>query len=46
MDAETLDKARRVLETYDVAALIVAADLAAKTAIVELIELRLQQTFH
>lgn len=30
-----------ILETYDVAALIVAADLAAKTAIVELIELRL-----
>lgn len=30
-----------VLETYDVAALIVAADIAAKTAIVELIELRL-----
>ncbi len=30
-----------VLETYDVAALIVAADMAAKTAIVELIELRL-----
>ena len=30
-----------VLETYDVAAMIVAADVAAKTAIVELIELRL-----
>lgn len=30
-----------VLETYDVAALIVAADIAAKTAIVELIEIRL-----
>lgn len=30
-----------VLETYDVAALIVAADLAAKTAIVDLVELRL-----
>ncbi len=30
-----------VLETYDVAALIEAADVAAKTAIVELIELRL-----
>jgi len=30
-----------ILETYDVAALIVAADLAAKTAIVDLIELRL-----
>ena len=30
-----------ILETYDVSALIVAADLAAKTAIVELIELRL-----
>ena len=31
----------KILETYDVAALIVAADLAAKTAIVDLIELRL-----
>lgn len=30
-----------ILETYDVAALVVAADAAAKTAIVELIELRL-----
>ena len=30
-----------VLETYDVAALIVAADNAAKTALVELLELRL-----
>ena len=30
-----------ILETYDVAALIVAADMAAKTAIVELVELRL-----
>ena len=30
-----------ILETYDVAALIVAADLAAKTAIVDLVELRL-----
>ncbi|MCR5301854.1 MAG: BMC domain-containing protein [Lachnospiraceae bacterium] len=30
-----------VLETYDVAALIVAADVAAKTAIVDLLELRL-----
>lgn len=30
-----------VLETYDVAAMIVAADTAAKTAIVELMELRL-----
>lgn len=30
-----------ILETYDVAALIVAADNAAKTAIVDLIELRL-----
>lgn len=30
-----------VLETYDVAALIVAADVAAKTAVVDLIELRL-----
>ncbi len=30
-----------VLETYDVAALIVAADTAAKTAIVQLLELRL-----
>ena len=30
-----------VLETYDVAAMIVAADVAAKTAIVELMELRL-----
>ena len=30
-----------VLETYDVAALIVAADTAAKTAIVDLLELRL-----
>lgn len=30
-----------ILETYDVAALVVAADVAAKTAIVELIELRL-----
>ena len=30
-----------VLETYDVAAMIVAADIAAKTAIVELLELRL-----
>ncbi len=30
-----------ILETYDVAALISAADVAAKTAIVELIELRL-----
>lgn len=30
-----------VLETYDVAAMIVAADVAAKTAIVELLELRL-----
>lgn len=30
-----------ILETYDVAAMIVAADLAAKTAIVDLIELRL-----
>ena len=30
-----------VLETYDVAAMIVAADIAAKTAIVELMELRL-----
>ncbi len=30
-----------VLETYDVAAMIVAADIAAKTAIVDLIELRL-----
>lgn len=30
-----------ILETYDVAALIVAADMAAKTALVELIELRL-----
>ena len=33
--------ARGILETYDVAALIVAADMAAKTAVVELIELRL-----
>lgn len=30
-----------ILETYDVAALVTAADAAAKTAIVELIELRL-----
>ena len=30
-----------VLETYDVAAIIVAADIAAKTAIVDLIELRI-----
>ena len=30
-----------ILETYDVAAMIVAADVAAKTAIVDLIELRL-----
>ncbi|MBQ9444173.1 MAG: BMC domain-containing protein [Lachnospiraceae bacterium] len=30
-----------VLETYDVAAMIVAADVAAKTALVELLELRL-----
>ena len=30
-----------ILETYDVAALIVAADYAAKTAIVDLVELRL-----
>ena len=30
-----------VLETYDVAAIITAADIAAKTAIVDLIELRL-----
>lgn len=30
-----------ILETYDVSALIVAADLAAKTAIVDLLELRL-----
>ena len=30
-----------VLETYDVSAMIVAADIAAKTAIVDLIELRL-----
>ena len=30
-----------VLETYDVAAMIVAADIAAKTAIVDLLELRL-----
>ena len=30
-----------ILETYDVAALIVAADFAAKTAIVELLEIRL-----
>lgn len=30
-----------ILETYDVAAMIVAADIAAKTAIVDLIELRL-----
>lgn len=30
-----------ILETYDVASLIVAADVAAKTAIVELIELRI-----
>jgi microcompartment protein CcmL/EutN len=30
-----------VLETYDVAALIEAADMAAKTAIVELVEIRL-----
>ena len=30
-----------ILETYDVAALIVAADLAAKTALVDLLELRL-----
>ncbi|HAV01492.1 MAG TPA: propanediol utilization protein [Lachnospiraceae bacterium] len=30
-----------ILETYDVAAMIEAADIAAKTAIVELIELRL-----
>ena len=30
-----------ILETYDVAAIIVAADIAAKTAIVDLIELRL-----
>ena len=30
-----------ILETYDVAALIVAADMAAKTAIVDLVELRL-----
>lgn len=37
---ETID-ALGILETYDVAALIVAADLAAKTAIVDLIELRL-----
>lgn len=29
-----------ILETYDVAAIIVAADIAAKTAIVDLIELR------
>lgn len=34
-------KAVGILETYDVAALISAADAAAKTAIVELIELRL-----
>lgn len=37
---ETID-ALGILETYDVAAMIVAADLAAKTAIVDLIELRL-----
>ncbi len=37
---EKLD-ALGVLETYDVAALIVAADIAAKTAIVNLLELRL-----
>jgi len=30
-----------ILETYDVAAMIVAADIAAKTAIVDLMELRL-----
>lgn len=34
-------KALGILETFDVSALIVAADAAAKTAIVELIELRL-----
>lgn len=38
--AENID-ALGVLETYDVAAMIVAADIAAKTAIVELLELRL-----
>ena len=39
-EPENID-ALGVLETYDVAAMIVAADIAAKTAIVELIELRL-----
>ncbi len=40
--AEPVDMdALGVLETYDVAALIVAADVAAKTAIVNLLELRL-----
>lgn len=39
----TIDKvdAMGILETYDVAAMIVAADIAAKTAIVDLMELRL-----
>ena len=37
---DTID-ALGILETYDVAALIVAADLAAKTAIVDLVEIRL-----
>ncbi len=39
-EPENID-ALGVLETYDVAAMIVAADIAAKTAIVELMELRL-----
>ncbi|MCR4797935.1 MAG: BMC domain-containing protein [Lachnospiraceae bacterium] len=40
--AERADlEALGVLETYDVAALIVAADVAAKTAIVDLLEIRL-----
>ncbi len=39
-EAEKID-ALGVLETYDVAAMIVAADIAAKTAIVQLLELRL-----
>jgi len=34
-------RALGILETYDVASIIVAADMAAKTAIVELIELRI-----
>lgn len=39
-EAEKID-ALGILETYDVSAMIVAADIAAKTAIVELLELRL-----